>query len=156
MTLEPNTIVDALATVLGKPAVLHEPALNGNEWDYVKECLDTGWVSTAGKYVDTFEGMLADITGARHAVATVDRPQPPPHHRLRARHDGHAHLGLDRVDAAHHREAGARDVHRVGVRRLFRDLDRKLIRGLERQPCNLGGALDPEALHADHLVAARL
>ncbi len=42
MTLEPNTIVDALATVLSQPAVLHEPALGGNEWDYAKECLDTG------------------------------------------------------------------------------------------------------------------
>ncbi len=72
MTLEPQTVVDALATVLKAPAGLHEPALNGNEWKYVKECLDTGWVSTAGKYVETFEAMLADITGARHAIATVN------------------------------------------------------------------------------------
>jgi perosamine synthetase len=72
MTLEPQTVVDALATVLSPPAALHEPSLNGNEWDYVKECLDTGWVSTAGKYVETFEAMLADITGARHAIATVN------------------------------------------------------------------------------------
>jgi perosamine synthetase len=72
MTLEPQSIVDALATVLSPPAALHEPMLNGNEWDYVKECLDTGWVSTAGKYVETFEAMLADITGARHAIATVN------------------------------------------------------------------------------------
>ena len=72
MTLEPQTIVDALATVLSPPAALHEPVLNGNEWDYVKECLDTGWVSTAGKYVETFEAMLADITGARHAIACVN------------------------------------------------------------------------------------
>ena len=72
MTLEPNTIVDALTTVLREPAVLHEPTLAGNEWKYVKDCLDTGWVSTAGKYVETFESMLADITGARHAIATVN------------------------------------------------------------------------------------
>ena len=68
----PQAIVDTLATVLLGPAVLHEPALNGNEWDYVKDCLDTGWVSTAGKYVETFETMLADITGARHAIACVN------------------------------------------------------------------------------------
>ena len=72
MTFEPDTIVDALAKVLREPAALHEPALNGNEWDYVKDCLDTGWVSTAGKYVETFEAMLAGITGARHAIATVN------------------------------------------------------------------------------------
>ena len=72
MTSTPQAIVDTLATVLKGPAVLHEPALNGNEWDYVKDCLDTGWVSTAGKYVETFETMLADITGARHAIACVN------------------------------------------------------------------------------------
>ncbi len=72
MTLTPQTIVDALAAVLNEPAVLHEPALAGREWDYVKDCLDTGWVSTAGKYVETFEAMLADITGAKHAIATVN------------------------------------------------------------------------------------
>lgn len=72
MTSAPQAIVDTLATVLKGPAVLHEPALNGNEWDYVKDCLDTGWVSTAGKYVETFETMLADITGARHAIACVN------------------------------------------------------------------------------------
>ena len=72
MTLPPQTIVDVLATVLREPAVLHEPMLAGNEWKYVKECLDTGWVSTAGKYVETFETMLTDFTGARHAIATVN------------------------------------------------------------------------------------
>ena len=72
MTLPPQTIVDVLATVLREPAVLHEPMLAGNEWKYVKECLDTGWVSTAGKYVEIFETMLAGITGARHAIATVN------------------------------------------------------------------------------------
>ena len=72
MTLNPQTIVDALATVLRGPAMLHEPEFAGKEWDYVKDCLDTGWVSTAGKYVETFEDMLADYTGAGHAVACVN------------------------------------------------------------------------------------
>lgn len=51
---------------------LHEPHFGGNEWDYVKECIDTGWVSSAGKYVDRFEEMLAEYTGARRAVAVVN------------------------------------------------------------------------------------
>jgi perosamine synthetase len=72
MTLTPKTIVDALATVLTGPASLHEPEFAGKEWEYVKDCLDTGWVSTAGKYVETFEVMLADFTGAGHAVACVN------------------------------------------------------------------------------------
>ncbi|NQU61756.1 MAG: LegC family aminotransferase [Rhodospirillales bacterium] len=71
MTLEPATVVETLASVLSGPAALHEPTITGNEWDYVKDCLDTGWVSTAGGYVDRFEKMLADFTGVGHAVATV-------------------------------------------------------------------------------------
>lgn len=43
--------------------------MRGREWEYVKECLDSGWVSYAGQYVDRFERMLEQATGARHAVA---------------------------------------------------------------------------------------
>lgn len=55
-----------------RPLALHEPLFGGNEWAYVKECIDTGWVSSAGKYVDEFERRLAEVTGSRHAVATVN------------------------------------------------------------------------------------
>jgi perosamine synthetase len=51
---------------------LHEPEFAGREWDYVKECIDTGWVSSAGKMVDRFEAMLSEFTGAKRAVATVN------------------------------------------------------------------------------------
>ena len=64
-------VVEALASVVPAPAALHEPEIAGREWEYVKECLDTGWVSTAGAYVARFESMLSDVTGAAHAVATV-------------------------------------------------------------------------------------
>ena len=48
------------------------PEIRGNEWTYVKECLDTGWVSSVGSYVDRFERMVADRVGARFGVATVN------------------------------------------------------------------------------------
>jgi len=48
---------------------LSVPNLCGNEWSYVKECLDTGWVSTAGPYVNRFEKEIASYTGASRAVA---------------------------------------------------------------------------------------
>jgi aminotransferase in exopolysaccharide biosynthesis len=48
---------------------LSVPVLRGNEWRYVKDCLDSGWVSSAGKYVDRFEEMIGDLTGARYTVA---------------------------------------------------------------------------------------
>lgn len=55
-----------------RPIALHEPLFAGNEWSYVKECIDTGWVSSVGKFVDEFERRLAEITGSRHAIATVN------------------------------------------------------------------------------------
>ena len=50
---------------------LHEPFLCGNEWRYIKNCLDEGWVSSAGKYVDLFEKKIAKYTGAKYAVACI-------------------------------------------------------------------------------------
>lgn len=54
------------------PYPLHEPEFAGREWDYIKECLDTGWVSSAGSYVDRFEKTIEAYTGSAHAVATVN------------------------------------------------------------------------------------
>ncbi len=54
------------------PIPLSEPVISGNEWMYVKECLDTGWVSSVGSFVDRFEQTLADYTGAKYAVAMMN------------------------------------------------------------------------------------
>jgi perosamine synthetase len=54
------------------PVGLHTPEFAGNEWAYVKECLDSGWVSSVGRYVDEFEARLAEFTGAQHVVAVVN------------------------------------------------------------------------------------
>ena len=51
---------------------LSEPEISGNEWKYVKECLDSGWVSSVGDYVEGFEKVVADYVGAKHAVAVVN------------------------------------------------------------------------------------
>jgi perosamine synthetase len=48
------------------------PEIRGNEWRYVKECLDTNWVSSVGAYVDRFEQMVAQQAGTKRAVATVN------------------------------------------------------------------------------------
>lgn len=65
--------IEAIQTVIGtQAAALHEPLFAGNEWQYVKECLDTGWVSSVGKFVDRFECDLANFTQSRHAIATVN------------------------------------------------------------------------------------
>jgi perosamine synthetase len=51
---------------------LHEPQFAGREWLYVKDCLDSGWVSSVGGFVDRFEEGLAEYTGAKRAVAVVN------------------------------------------------------------------------------------
>ncbi len=48
---------------------LSVPHIRGNEWDYVKECLDGEWVSSAGPFVDRFERDFAAYVGSKHAVA---------------------------------------------------------------------------------------
>jgi len=51
---------------------LSVPHIEGNEWKYIKECIDTEWVSSAGKYVDRFEKDICELTGARAAVTCVN------------------------------------------------------------------------------------
>jgi len=66
-------IVQAIRDVVGEGnVVLHEPRFAGNEWVYLKDCLDSTFVSSVGRYVDRFEADLAAFTGARHAVAVVN------------------------------------------------------------------------------------
>jgi len=48
------------------------PVLYGNEWKYVKECLDSGWVSSAGKFVEIFEQKICAYTRARYATACIN------------------------------------------------------------------------------------
>src|SRR5260221_8290956 len=51
---------------------LSVPEIRGNEWKYIKECLDTGWVSTAGHYVERFEESIAEYVAAKYTVAVVN------------------------------------------------------------------------------------
>jgi len=51
---------------------LSVPNIAGNEWKYVKDCLDTGWISSVGSYVTQFEQMVAQFAGAKYGVATVN------------------------------------------------------------------------------------
>ena len=69
----PEDIVKAIGSVIGmNKAPLHEPFFNGNEWAYLKDCLDSSFVSSVGEFVNRFELELASFTGAKHAVAVVN------------------------------------------------------------------------------------
>ena len=66
-------IVTAIRTVVGAgPVALHEPSFTGNEWLYLKECLDSTFVSSVGKFVGRFESELAAFTGAKYAIVVVN------------------------------------------------------------------------------------
>ena len=51
---------------------LHAPTFGGNEKKYLNECIDTTFVSSVGKFVDRFEEMMAEYTGATKAVVCVN------------------------------------------------------------------------------------
>ncbi len=67
--------MDAIAAVVAGaplPVQLHEPRFAGKEWEYVKRCIDDGWVSSAGPFVEVFERQLAARCATGAAVAMVN------------------------------------------------------------------------------------
>ena len=66
-------IVNAIHATVGSGSVaLHEPRFIGNELAYLRECINSTFVSSVGKFVDRFETDLAVYTGAKYAVAVVN------------------------------------------------------------------------------------
>ncbi|MDJ0510531.1 MAG: DegT/DnrJ/EryC1/StrS family aminotransferase [Crocosphaera sp.] len=47
---------------------VNEPLLNGNEKQYLNECIDTGWISSEGPFVKKFEAEFAKVVGRKHAI----------------------------------------------------------------------------------------
>ena len=72
LSLTDEVVQTLLGITQGRQTPLHEPSFNGQEWAYVKDCLDSTFVSSVGTYVNRFESELTRITGARHAVAVVN------------------------------------------------------------------------------------
>lgn len=69
----PGRVTKALAAVLGGGrAALHEPRFEGNEGEYLQQCLESTFVSSVGSFVDRFEAELASFTGVKHAIAVVN------------------------------------------------------------------------------------
>ncbi|MBM9501942.1 LegC family aminotransferase [Leptospira sp. 201903071] len=68
-----QNIISSIRNVIGTGTVpLHEPSFIGNEWKYLKECLDSSFVSSVGKFVDRFEKDLSDFTGSKYAIAVTN------------------------------------------------------------------------------------
>jgi perosamine synthetase len=61
--------IESVATRERRFIPVAETVLDGNEKKYVLDCLDTGWISGSGKYVDDFERGFAAFCGVAHAVS---------------------------------------------------------------------------------------
>ena len=83
-----------------RPIALHEPLFAGNEWNYVKECIDTGWVSSVGKFVDEFERRLAVRPGLFDADLQVCQGRQVARDRV-GKLDATVFEVLDVVEARH-------------------------------------------------------
>ncbi len=70
-----DKILVRIRELYGKPegvVPLHAPIFPGKEREYLADCIDSTYVSSVGKYVERFEEMTSEFTGAKHAVATVN------------------------------------------------------------------------------------
>lgn len=67
-----ENILNAIASVAGPgPISLHDPYFKGKELDYLRNCIDSTFVSSVGQFVDRFESELAAYTGAKYAIAVA-------------------------------------------------------------------------------------
>lgn len=68
-----DEVINAIQSVVDcGPTILHEPSFSNKELIYLKECIDSTFVSSVGKYVDQFEAELSTFTGAKYVVAVVN------------------------------------------------------------------------------------
>ena len=68
-----NKFIDQTRRMYGIGNIpLHRPVFNGNEKEYLSECIDSNFVSSVGKKVDEFEHSIANFTGSKYAIATMN------------------------------------------------------------------------------------
>lgn len=100
---------------------LHAPCFIGNEKKYLNECIDTTFVSSVGKFVDRFEEMVADYTGAAKAVVCVNGTN--------ALHMALLLAGVEREDEVISQAltfiATANAISYIGAHPVFIDVDRE-------------------------------
>lgn len=68
------TTVPDSTTIRGETVVIpvNEPYIGEHEMEYVRECLETGWVSSAGRFIDRFESEFAAYCGVKHGIAVAN------------------------------------------------------------------------------------
>ena len=66
------SVLEAVLRGENRPVALHEPYFAGREREYVRDCINSGYVSSVGQYVGKFETELSRFTGAKYAAAVVN------------------------------------------------------------------------------------
>lgn len=75
VNIEFESIIREIRSIFNSPTAfvpLHQPFFGGNEKKYLSETIDSTFVSSVGAFVDRFETMMQDITGAKFAIATTN------------------------------------------------------------------------------------
>lgn len=102
---------------------LHEPRFVGNERKYVMDAIDSTFVSSVGAYVNSFEEMMQEITGAKYAVATVNGTA--------ALHMALLIAGVQKGEEVLSQDltfvATANAISYIGAKPVFLDVDRKTL-----------------------------
>src|SRR5215510_12978261 len=57
---------------MNDPIPVNEPLLDGKEKEYLCECIDTGWISSEGPFVERFEKLFAARVGRKHGIAVAN------------------------------------------------------------------------------------
>lgn len=115
-------IVDFIRQLYGSEELipLHAPKFVGNEKKYLNECIDSTYVSSVGKFVDRFEEMMEDYTGAKKAVVCVNGTN--------ALHMAMMFVGVDKGDEVITQAltfiATCNAISYIGAHPVFIDVDR--------------------------------
>ena len=68
-----SDIYNKIIKVCGKPPVhLHEPLLDKEDKKYLNKCIDSGFISSSGGYIDLLEKKICSYTKSKHSIATVN------------------------------------------------------------------------------------
>ena len=70
--MQHQAIIQHIRTLYNKPEgfiPLHAPVFGGNEKKYLLDCIDSTYVSSVGEYVNRFEQMMCELTGATYCCA---------------------------------------------------------------------------------------
>ena len=117
---------------------LHEPVFIGNERKYVLDAIDSTFVSSVGAYVNRFEEMMTEITGAKYAIAVVNGTN--------ALHLGLLLAGVEREDEVLSQAltfiATANAISYIGATPVFIDVDKET---LGMSPAALSNFLEANA-----------